>query len=77
MADIHDRWLYADNQKDILKEYLIDDIIRLSLLIDAVLDIKEMKMSLLLLSAEELTETHRKVSNSFEKQFGIEHQMKN
>lgn len=66
MADIHDRWLYAEEQKDMLTNYLISDIIRMSLLTNPSLDSQVETMRMLGKSAKELIDIHASLTHGLE-----------
>lgn len=75
MGDVYTRGRYYEKQCDALKDYLITDTVRLSLLIDPSLDSKELEQNLFkvyLEPVDKLIEAHKELSHILEEQLGRE-----
>ena len=66
MADIHDRWVHAEQERDTLRDYLINDIVRMSLLMDPNFNTQEASTDMFYKPAKELADVHARVSQELE-----------
>lgn len=70
MGDVYTTGKFYEKQSDTLRDYLIDDTIRMSHLIDPSLDSKELHHNLIMLyfeSVDKLIEFHKEISHTLEK----------
>lgn len=79
MGDVYTRGLHYEKERDALREYLITDTVKMSLLIDPSLDSEELAHNLFLTSFEsidKLIEAHKGISQTLEERLGKESESK-
>lgn len=75
MSDVYTNGLHYEKERNALREYLITDTVRMSLLIEPSLDSKELANNLFLSSFEsidKLIEAHKEISQTLEEHLGRE-----